>query len=121
MREAAQDEYEDLLKQETGVSGRVSAQSARTLMDLHSRGISVFPRALTDTMETLQPTSVAAERAFSKARKARRYDQGSLDDERFGNYLFLKDYYTKTGPWDDYMAENSKTKTHGIRRDEVDP
>ena len=66
--------------------------SAKKIMKLHKQGFEVMPKSLQATLDTLQPTSVPAERLFSKARHARRYSQENQSDERFTSYLLLKEY-----------------------------
>ena len=108
-----EDDYEALLERDVGGSREKRPLSIEELMKLHSEGVTVLPEALASTMSILQPTSTAAERSFSKARRARRYDQGSLNDDRFASYLFLKDYYEKTKPWLKTAAKDPKTKRAG--------
>lgn len=57
------------------------------------------PKLMTNILETLRPTSCAAERAFSKARNSRRYSQEHLKDEHFVQLLLLKEFYAKSMPW----------------------
>ena len=73
--------------------------STQEIMKLHAEGHSLIPTELVETLQTLQPTSVPAERAFSIARHMRRHCQESLSDERFSDYLFLRDFYRNTEPW----------------------
>ena len=68
-------------------------------------------------MEVLQPTSVPAERSFSKARLARRYCQESQSDQRFEKQLLLKNYYSKSQPWKQYIEAK---RIQPDKRDESD-
>ena len=76
-----------------------SRPTAKELLELHVKGFRTLPERLTLVLSTLQPTSVAAERSFSRARHARRYKQERLLDDRFANFMLLKDFYRKSQPW----------------------
>lgn len=58
-----------------------------------------FPSNMVELLETLAPTSVSAERAFSQARHCRRYNQEKLNDDRFCKKMFLRCYFAKNKPW----------------------
>ena len=98
------DDYETLKNQRKIVKKRLSS---RRLIRLQLQGIRSFPDSFYDTLDTVQPTSVPAERAFSKARMFRRYNQERQSDERFTKYLFLKDVYAKNKPWVEFLENNS--------------
>ncbi|XP_003738410.1 uncharacterized protein LOC100905896 [Galendromus occidentalis] len=78
---------------------------------IQRQGVKSLPEVLVATLDTLQPTSVPAERIFSKARSARRYNQESQNDERFGSYIFLKDYITKSQEWLEAMGAEMNSMT----------
>ena len=105
------DDYEALMDVEEDDDEPPSAATShhpttRELIDLHSRGFRTLPESLSTVISVLQPTSVPSERAFSVARHSRRHCQERLLDERFTNYLLLKDFYRKSKPWVNFVDEN---------------
>lgn len=79
-----------------------------TLIKYHKKGLRTIPVTLVETMKLIQPTSVPAESAFGTARHFRRYCQEKQKDERYTNYLFLRDFMRKSRPWEAYQARNEK-------------
>lgn len=81
-----------------------SLEQARRLTHLvdsyedNDGALAPFPKRMLAMLNTIQPTSVSAERAFSTARSCRRYNQESLDDDRFARKLFLRSFNSKTKP-----------------------
>ena len=101
----AVDEYEAYLLQES--TNFTSAHMApKQIIKLHEQGCKVLPESLVETVGIIQPTSVPAERLFSRARHSRKYCQERLADDRFADYLFLKSYYSENMPWVDFTAEH---------------
>ena len=92
-----------------------SKPSPSEIMKLHKDGWEALLPGLTSTMRTLQPTSVPAERAFSRARFLRRYYQESLSDERFANFLFLRDFYSKNKPWEAFKTKYIITEQCNVK------
>lgn len=84
--------------------------SAAELLKLHTAGYDVLPPTLVGTINTLHPTSVPAKGIFSWARHMQRYCQESQEDERFANYLFLRNFYVKTKPWESFRAQYDMSK-----------
>lgn len=97
------DDFESYLRRKASKAA-LKPPSTPKLMKLHKKGLDVLPKALRATVDALQPTSVPAERAFSRARHARRSCQESMNDERYTSYLLLKDFYLKTEPWEEFKA-----------------
>ena len=93
----AVDEYEAYLLQER--TNFTSAHMApEQNIELHEQGCEILPESLVETVGIIQPTSVPAERLFSRARHSRKCCQERLADERFADYLFLKSYFSENMP-----------------------
>lgn len=97
------DRFEDLRDRDEDESVDVEDSSPDSLIELHKSGVKAFPEELYEVMAVLQPTSVPAERSFSRARHARRYNQAGRSDRRFEEYLLLKSYYSREKPWSNYL------------------
>ena len=63
--------------------------STKELIQQYVRGADVLSRALLTVIDTIQPTSVLAERAISRVCKARRACRRGLKDRRFTNLSFF--------------------------------
>lgn len=110
LRNTATDDYDEFLAAAEQADPETAFEdeerpSLKVLMDLHLRGYSTLPRYLIEVMDTLQPTSVPSERAFSKARHARRFCQERQHDERFTDYLLLGDFYRHNEPLRPFAIE----------------
>ena len=106
----AWDDYDKYVQREQRATVSSSDQpTPEKLEDLHKQGYNVLPRGMVETAHMVQPTSVPAERLFSKARAARRYNQEAMSDQRFGDYRFLAGYYVASEPW------SAKKKMSGAR------
>lgn len=86
--------------------------------DSNDEASAPFPKRMLAVLNTIQPTSVSAERAFSTARSCRRYNQESLDDDRFARKLFLRNFNSKTKPLAACAEKRKifKTRNAGKRR-----
>ena len=118
-RSVAPDEYDEFLAAEPrSSSSSPEAQfqeeeeveqerpSVKVIMELHLRGYPTLPNELVDVLNTLQPTSVPSERAFSKARHARRFCQERQRDERFSDFMLLNSFYRQNNPLHAYATEH---------------
>lgn len=84
----------------------VSAAEPDRLMAFHQRGRKKkFPEALSEFARAFQPTSVPAERSFTAARYAGRACQEIVDDERFEQYMLLKNFLAKNRPWEKFLRD----------------
>lgn len=90
----AKKRYEDLTDEQLFSSLRV-----------FEAGLMPLPKEISATLLTVLPTSVPAERLFSKARYARQCNQERMGDARFGKLVLLKDFYVKSQPWGRYTGD----------------
>ena len=68
-------------------------------------GLITLPVEISAALRTVLPTSVPAERLFSKSRNARRYNQECMGDTLLGKLVLLKDYYRKSRPWETFTGD----------------
>jgi len=102
-------------------AGSISRETVAAMMEIfestriwkHGHQANAVFQQLQVILDTILPTSVPSERLFSKARHSRRYCQGGLNDERYTRRMFLKDFYNKSRPWDDFMAEHEIEQPDG--------
>ena len=102
-------EIDDFIEVNVGVVEEVPLSpgaSEQDLLNLYKTGSKILSCDVTKILETLQATSVPAERLFSRARHARRYTRESLSDERYERTLRLKDFYRKSKPLEDSEDED---------------
>lgn len=97
--ELDEDEYDQYIRKNRTLAATSEKPTAEKLLKLHKKGYEVLPRGMVETANILQPTSIPAERAFSKARSARRYNQECMSDNRFCDYRLLADCFSSSKPW----------------------
>ena len=71
-------------------------RQAEQLTKIHESGVKILPDSLYKLLDTLQPTSVPAERIFSRGRHKKRFPQERQADERFEDNVFLGCSLTKS-------------------------